>query len=208
MTVPHDITNMFAIPLYRASLKRDFTSTEMQFFRSELKESVLAISNHSSRNKYVLNNPEMENIREFIQVNLAQYFQMIFNTSNAVELALTQSWLTLSRRGESHHTHTHPNSVASGVLYINLAENDGINFYRNDDLLWHDLVPAQENYFNARRYFIDTKIGDLLIFPSNTRHGVNKVRDDTERVSLSFNTFFSGEIGNPEFSTALKISLE
>ncbi len=206
MSAPHDITNMFAIPLYRASLGRTFTDTEMQFFRRELNDSVLAISNYSSRNKYVLSSPVMVSIREIIEANLAQYFKAVFNTSNKVELVLTQSWLTMSNRGESHHTHTHPNSVASGVLYINLAENDGINFYRNDDLLWHDLLPAQENYFNARRYFINTKAGDLLIFPSNTRHGVNKVEDDTERVSLSFNSFFSGEIGNPDFSTFLKIS--
>jgi ectoine hydroxylase-related dioxygenase (phytanoyl-CoA dioxygenase family) len=93
------------------------------------------------------------------------------------------------------------------VLYINLAENDGISFHRNEDNLWHELLPAEENYFNAKRYFINTAVGDILLFPSHVRHGVREVSDPIERVSLSFNSFFEGELGNKEFATAVKISL-
>lgn len=203
----HDLMNMFATPLYRATLGRPFTKGELDFFRVALADCIDSISNLSTRDKNVLSNPALKDLRDTLQQHLDEYFKTIYNTSNRVSLKITQSWLTLSRQGESHHSHTHPNSVASGVLYINLAKNDGISFHRNEDNLWHELLPAQENYFNAKRYFINTEVGDILLFPSHVRHGVREVTEAVERVSLSFNSFFEGELGKEEFATAIKISL-
>lgn len=203
----HDLMNMFATPLYRATLGRPFTKRELDFFRVALADCIDSISNLSTRDKNVLSNPALKDLRDTLQQHLDEYFKTIYNTSNRVSLKITQSWLTLSRQGESHHSHTHPNSVASGVLYINLAKNDGISFHRNEDNLWHELLPAQENYFNAKRYFINTEVGDILLFPSHVRHGVREVTEAVERVSLSFNSFFEGELGKEEFATAIKISL-
>lgn len=203
----HDLMNMFATPLYRATLGRPFTQGELDFFREALADCVDSISNLSSRDKNVLSNPALKDLRDTLQQHLDEYFKTIYNTSNSVSLKITQSWLTLSRQGDSHHSHTHPNSVVSGVLYINLAKNDGVSFHRNEDNLWHELLPAQENYFNAKSYFINTEVGDILLFPSNVRHGVREVTEAVERVSLSFNSFFEGELGKEEFATAIKITL-
>lgn len=203
----HDLMNMFATPLYRATLGRGFTQAELDYFRVALSDCVESISNASTRDKSVLNNPALSDLRDTLQQHLDEYFKTIYNTSNRVSLKITQSWLTLSRQGESHHAHTHPNSVASGVLYINLAKEDGISFHRNEDNLWHELLPAQENYFNAKRYFINTQVGDILLFPSHVRHGVREVVDPVERVSLSFNSFFEGELGKQEFATGITITL-
>jgi hypothetical protein len=184
----HEMMNMFAVPLYRAKLGRPFTAEEQAFFHQALAGAVPAISNHSSQDKAVLNSPALAGLREFAQGHLAQYLQTVFNTSNQVQLKITQSWLTLSGKGQSHHVHTHPNSVVSGVLYINLAPQDGINFYRNEDNIWYELIRQQDTYYNAYQYFV-------------------QVTADVQRVSLSFNTFFSGQLGREEFSNALNIEV-
>jgi uncharacterized protein (TIGR02466 family) len=202
-----EMMNLFAVPVVRSSLGRGFTTDEMRFFQAELRDPINAISNFSSRNKSVLNAPEMAALRAVIQSSLDHYLATVFSPSNSVKLKVTQSWLTLSRKGESHHSHVHPNSVVSGVLYINLAKDDGINFYRNQDSIWYELLRGQETYHNAYRYFIGTKVGDILLFPSNQSHGVREVVEDVERVSLSFNTFFDGELGREEFANSLKISV-
>lgn len=203
----HQMMNMFAVPLYRASLGRAFSDEEMQFFKTELSDPVQAISNYASKNKKVLNAGPMQSIRAALQSHLNQFFKITFNTTNNVSLQITQSWLTRSQQGDAHHTHTHPNSVISGVLYINLAPRDGINFYRNEDNLWYELIRQQDSYYNALRYFVQTGIGDIILFPSNVRHGVSQVTENIDRVSLSFNTFFSGELGREEFSNQLNIRL-
>jgi uncharacterized protein (TIGR02466 family) len=204
----HQIADMFAVPVYRASLNRAFTAAEMTFFQHELRDAVMAISNYSSKNKNILKSPQMTSIKTVIQQHLDNYFKIIFSTSNKVQLQITQSWLTQTSKGQSHHTHTHPNSVVSGVLYINLAPLDGISFFRNEDAQWYELIKMEENYYNASRYFVQTAIGEIILFPSHIRHGVHTVSEDIQRVSLSFNTFFSGEIGKEEFASALRISLE
>jgi uncharacterized protein (TIGR02466 family) len=204
----HQMANMFAVPVYKSSLNRDFSAAEMKFFQQELRDPVIAISNYSSKNKQVLMSPQMKSIKAVIQEHLKNYFKIVFNTSNKVKLQITQSWLTQTSNGQSHHTHTHPNSVVSGVLYINLAQLDGISFFRNDDTQWYELIKTEDTYYNASRYFVQTAIGEIILFPSNIKHGVHTVAENIERVSLSFNTFFSGEIGREEFSNALNIKLE
>lgn len=202
-----EMMNLFATPVYKSSIGRSFTESEMQFIKNELKDPAFSIANYSSKNKAVLEAEQLQPLREIIQQTLNDYFKTVFNSSNKVSLQITQSWLTRTRRGESHHSHIHPNSVVSGVLYINVAEVDGINFYRNEDMVWYDLIREAENYYNASRYFIQTKIGEIILFPSNIHHGVREVADDVERVSLAFNTFFSGELGRDDYSNSLKITV-
>lgn len=198
-----EMMNLFAVPVYKSSLQRTFTEQELQFFQQQLADPVAAVSNQSSRNKNVLDASEMKGLRFDIQQCINHYFTLVHNTANQVAVDITQSWLSVTRRGESHHTHSHPNSVFSGVLYIKLAEQDGINFFRNDDMWWYELIPKEHNYYNAHRYLVETQVGDIIIFPSNVKHGVKEVVSDVERVSLAFNTFFTGELGRGDFSNAL-----
>lgn len=204
----HELMNLFAVPVYKAPLERGFTSAESEYFSSQLQSPLQAIANFSSRNKYVLDAPELKALRELAQTHLDQYFTTVYDTANEARLVITQSWLALTRKGESHHAHSHPNSIASGIIYINLAANDGINFYRDEDRQWFDLKPRQQNYYNAYSYFIEAKIGDIVIFPSHVKHGVRQVETDTQRLSLAFNTFISGEIGREEFSNQLRIEVK
>ena len=199
--------NLFATPVIRSSLERSFTADEVAFFQQQLQQPIKAIANYSSQNKQVLAEAAMASINARIQQSLDHYLQTIFATSNRVSLKVTQSWLTLTRKGESHHSHVHPNSVVSGVLYINVGQQDGINFYRNQDSIWYELLRQQETYHNAYRYFIPVSVGDIVLFPSDLSHGVRELAEDVQRVSLSFNTFFEGELGREEFANSLKVSI-
>ena len=206
-TMQAETMNLFATPVIRSSLERGFSAEEMAFFQEQLQQPVKAIANFSSQNKQVLADPAMLSINARIQQSLDHYLQTVFATSNRVSLKVTQSWLTLTRKGESHHSHVHPNSVVSGVLYVNVGEQDGINFYRNQDSIWYELLRQQDTYHNAYRYFIPVSVGDIVLFPSDQSHGVRELVEDVQRVSLSFNTFFDGELGREEFANSLKVSV-
>jgi len=94
-----EIMNLFATPVVRYSINRDFSLSEMKFFSDEMEQPIKAISNFSSSNKDILISPEMKGIREFAEQSLSHYLKTIFNTSNKVRLKITQSWLTLTKRG-------------------------------------------------------------------------------------------------------------
>jgi uncharacterized protein (TIGR02466 family) len=204
----YELINLFAVPVYKAPLERAFSNQELEFFDKHINNAVSAISNQASADKQILDAPEMAELRQLISAHLNSYFQRIYDTANQVKLEITQSWLAVSNQGDAHHTHSHPNSIASGVVYINLAARDGINFYRDEDRQWFDLQPRENNYYNAYSYHVETKVGDIVIFPSQIKHGVRPVQENVRRLSLAFNSFFSGEIGHPEFSNRLKIRIE
>ena len=201
-----EMINLFAVPVAKSSIGRGYTGSELKYMESQLQPPAKAINNYASPNKNVLDHDELRDIRTIIQGHLDNYFKIVYDTSNTVSLQITQSWLTLSHKGESHHSHTHPNSVVSGVVYINVGRDDGINLYRIEENLRFELEPNEINYYNSYKIHVATKAGDLILFPSNVKHGVREVTEDIKRISLSFNTFFSGEMGNPEFSNALRIT--
>jgi len=66
-------------------------------------------------------------------------------------------------------------------------------------------IPAKEyNLFNSESWWFETGTNDLVIFPSSLTHMVEKVVGK-ERISLSFNTFLKGYIGEDLELTGLHI---
>ena len=118
-------------------------------------------------------------------------------------LAITQSWVNRSGKGESHHGHMHPNSIISGVWYPIIDETlPPIQFQRRDPpqiMLQSDKF----NNINSETYFLPLKAGELILFPSNLRHSVPANKYDKERVSLSFNTWPKGSMGSIDRLTYL-----
>ena len=71
--------------------------------------------NRQSEDTFVLDRPELANIRTFIEAKLHEYVTKIMASTD--KLIITQSWLNKNKKGESHHEHQHPNSMISGVWY-------------------------------------------------------------------------------------------
>ena len=69
--------------------------------------------NRQSEDTFVLDRPELANIRAFIEAKLHEFVTKIYASTD--KLVITQSWLNKSKKGESHHEHVHPNSMISGV---------------------------------------------------------------------------------------------
>jgi predicted 2-oxoglutarate/Fe(II)-dependent dioxygenase YbiX len=57
---------------------------------------------------------------------------------------------------------------------------------------------------NSESWWFEVGAGDLMLFPSSLTHMVETVQGD-ERVSLAFNTFPVGYVGEEESLTALHL---
>jgi uncharacterized protein (TIGR02466 family) len=100
-----------------------------------------------------------------------------------------------------HHLHYHPNSIISGVIYIQATEfKDQIEFQNTDINPWH-VHNKTSNAFNSNLYHVPVKTGDVVLFPSTIYHGVPEVEADKTRISLAFNSFWIGRIGYDEDQT-------
>ena len=86
--------------------------------------------------------------------------------------------------------------MVSGVFYPQAnREFDKIYFYK--DGYERIKVPAAEyNPYNSESWWFEVGAGDLILFPSHLTHMVQTKQDDNTRISIAFNTFLKGYIGD------------
>ena len=191
------IHSIFPTPIYFSHLEREFTSSELKFV-DEIKKngSQLNYGNITSINNYILNEKPFFNIKKELNLRIKEYFDKIICSSNGITPYITQSWLNYTDKDQYHHKHSHPNSLVSGVLYINSDEKfDKIKFFKSG-YERIDLEVKEFNLFNSGNWFFTVKTGDIVLFPSSLTHMVETKEGDNTRVSLAFNVFIKGKIGN------------
>ena len=157
--------------------------------------------NRQSEDTYILDKPEMSRVRQFIDSKIKEYVVGIMGSDS--QMIITQSWLNKNGKGEFHHEHKHPNSMISGVWYPQIHEKLPPIQFR--DSLQRDInISVKEfNHFNSATFMLPMKKGELILFPSNLQHSVPANQSDEERISLSFNTWCKGSLGNLKSLTYL-----
>jgi uncharacterized protein (TIGR02466 family) len=189
------IHSLFPTPIVKTNFNREFTQEELDIVFSE--EKGVSVANSSSNNRRILENPAFTEIKKFAQDCLDLWVNKIITPAyeNSVKLKITQSWLNYTDKTGHHHLHYHPNSIISGVIYIQATEfKDQIEFQNTDINPWH-VHTETSNPFNSNLYHVPVKTGDVVLFPSTIYHGVPEVQSDKTRISLAFNSFWVGEIG-------------
>ena len=159
--------------------------------------------NRQSEETFILDKPELSNVRAFIEAKLHKYVTEIMSSND--KLVITQSWLNKSGKGESHHEHVHPNSMISGVWFPQIHEQMPPIQFRGGHQRDVALQSTKFNTFNSATFMLPMKKGELLLFPSNLSHSVPVNQGDEERISLSFNTWPKGNMGDKQSLTYLPL---
>lgn len=191
-----EICNLFPVPIMKVDFYRDFTEKELNCFNSAVRMD--NTYNKSSTDKNILNHPDLKEIKFFIEENQKIFFNLYYGDPNNVEIYTTQSWLNFSIKGQSHHEHLHPNSIISGVFYINVEGEDQIHFKNPHHMYQAQLAieAVTENAYSATNAVYMVKDKNLILFPSTLIHKVPPFPFDATRISLSFNTFVKGYLGS------------
>jgi uncharacterized protein (TIGR02466 family) len=200
-----EIIELFSIPVYKTII--DISQSDLDFC-NVCKESVIQNSygNYVTTNSFVLNDPVMCGLKSKIISEIQYYTDNIMGLSDDVKLQITQSWFNYNDTDSSHHTHMHENSIISGVVYFTEIPSD-IVFFRTDPSNTIKLKPKYKNTTKFNSEIINLKIDkfDMILFPSSTVHGVDRNSSSNTRISLSFNTFYSGILGHKESMSYLEI---
>lgn len=198
------IHRLFGVPVYATKLNREFSAEEMGEINKHQNKSVRNVSNYSSTNNYILNEKIFVNLKNDLDIIIKDYFDKIIKPQEeTITPYITQSWLNYTREKEFHHMHSHPNSIVSGVLYIKCdAQNDMIEFY--DTIPNQFQIPPKEfTQYNSKTWWFNVAEKDLLLFPSSTTHSVKIKKENNLRISLAFNVFVKGKMGNNSDLTEL-----
>ena len=191
------ISGIFPDPIYLAKLDRKFTKQELEVVEEMRTDELQNIGNTFSVNHDVLNHPSFTTLKKEVDLFIGDYFSKILLPPKTVVPYITQSWLNYTKPNEFHHTHNHVNTYLSGVLYINADKaHDKITFenIRYDQI---QLPITAWNLFNSYDMSFAVESGDIIIFPSRLPHLVPPKEGKNTRVSISFNVFVKGILGQP-----------
>ena len=117
------------------------------------------------------------------------------------EFTITQCWANKTTTNGSHHIHNHPNSMLSGIFYL----NDSTPTRFISPAVW-DVPLIQSMNDESTTSTVPSECGKLLIFPSTLLHGTDAHTTTEDRYSMSFNTFIQGVLGDEQSLDYLRIS--
>jgi uncharacterized protein (TIGR02466 family) len=203
--VEASINGIFPTPIYISKIHKELTPLELKFVDKNKKDFYKNDGNITSNNNYILNEKPFANIKKELDLRVQDYFDKVISPVNNITPYITQSWLNYTETNQYHHKHAHPNSLVSGVFYINChEEHDKIKFF-NDN--YKTIKPEVKDYniWNSESWWFPVKTGDVILFPSSLTHMVETKQGDNTRISLAFNVFIKGTVGNNKNLTELII---
>ena len=197
------VNGIFPTPVYMSKLDRDLTKKELSFVDKSKLDFYKNDGNITSNDNYILNQKVFSKLKEDLDLRVQDYFKKVLSTTDAVTPYITQSWLNYTETKQYHHKHQHPNSLVSGVFYVNCHEElDKIKFF-NDTYKTIKPEIKDWNLYNSESWWFTVKTGDIILFPSSLTHMVENKEGTNTRISLAFNVFIKGNIGNNKNLTEL-----
>lgn len=199
------INGIFPTPIYISSLNRELTNKELLFISNTKLDVYKNEGNTTSNDNYILNHKVFNDLKIDLDLRVQDYFNKVLCTANTITPYITQSWLNYTETNQYHHKHQHPNSLVSGVFYINCDDKfDKIKFFKED---YKTIKPEIKdwNLWNSETWWFSIKTGDIILFPSSLTHMVETKEGTNTRISLAFNTFIKGTVGNNKNLTELII---
>jgi len=148
--------------------------------------------NGKSEDTFILKHKALSNIKNFIYDSLKKY--TIDVLASKQKLIITQSWVNKNESGTGQPTHSHQNSIISGIFCFKQDSTMPATQFYNRYIPSNILDPVNYNSMNCGIINIPMVDGDLVLFPSDLMHSVHLNQSTEARYSLSFNTF-SDELG-------------
>jgi uncharacterized protein (TIGR02466 family) len=153
------------------------------------------------------NQNKFKKIVNYVEERL-NYIKEDQNYEYIERLKISILWANKSVKGQWHHTHMHPWSLLSGIMYLE-GDSGRTWFARTNE--YHDmfkwsLCDVQKSNPDLI-YKHEYKPGTMLIFPSSIVHSVEAITTDTERYTLAFNSFADGLIGKNEDLNSVNVTI-
>jgi uncharacterized protein (TIGR02466 family) len=189
------ILGVFPTPIYFSKINRELTNKELSFIDKTKINVFKNEGNTTSNDNYILNHKAFKELKTDLNLRVQDYFKKVICSTDTITPYITQSWLNYTEPNQFHHRHKHYNSLISGVFYINCDEQfDKIEFFSDRYELIRFKV-KEYNIWNSDSWNFPVKTGDIILFPSWLNHMVETKKGDNTRISLAFNTFIKGDIG-------------
>ena len=176
-------------------ISQKFSASKAWRLKKQIQELEFIASPRQTKNTRILDLPFMRELKATIAGTIENLIHNLDKDSKNAGFKFLDSWANQYNRGEAAQVHVHPNSQFSGVVFFD--DDDKLMFHRPDP--WHDpLLPINmivkddnEYYRTHTHHQITANAGTIIVFPSMLEHST--MRSDGDRVTVSFNTFLTGD---------------
>ena len=143
--------------------------------------------------------PEFVKLKNIIEESATAYHQNI-GLKKDTKQQITNMWININGKGHLNDLHQHHFSILSGAFYVKPGgapivfrhPESGINSY-----FWDQSMIENWNPVNSSHFTIEPSPNLLILFPGWIEHKVLMNKEDTDRISFSFNTeIYETEKGN------------
>jgi len=172
---------------------------------------VNAESNILTKTSFLLKDKRLSRVKQFFDERMNNYIENVVEIKN--KFVMTQSWSTITKKGESHHEHDHPNAMFSLIFYVSSEGEKSGNFALNfgssrlEDR-WAFMYEVKNyNPFNSGIWEYEVNTGDIIIFPASVRHKTKENTSDKDRIIIAANYFIEGFLGSTKGVDAINIQL-
>jgi uncharacterized protein (TIGR02466 family) len=191
------IKDIFKVPIYVKNLSLNNDSIKDYCYLLKKEDTIgRVISNFGgwqSKDLQGTHLPLNDLFKEII--NHSSLFMKEIQLKKYDNIKIDNIWVNINGHKDSNNTHLHPNSLISGVYYVNAFENAGALKFSRDDIIaydWNERTIDTLNEYNSISYFSKPVVRNLVLFPSWLSHSVFPNESQTqERISISFNIIYN-----------------
>ena len=180
------VLDLFKVPLFAVLLDLDTESIEKYCLDYQEKDEGRILSNEGG---YQSHDVEILPLLKELNKNLN-----IFSESYDIddELVVDNMWININEYKDYNVSHSHPNSLFSGVYYVKTPEKCGYITFENPalNIMEHTYsrVHFKEwNILNINSRWQEVRENILYVFPGWLRHRVEPNLRNEKRISISFN---------------------
>ena len=187
--------NLFQVPVQLTELELNIDSLiEFCYEMKRKNEKGVEISNIGGwQSDNIINETHTEFVKLKTEIeNNVKIYHRDLRFKKTMEQKISNIWININQKGHSNEWHMHPYTCLSGAFY--LRGNAPIVFrhplHDINNYYWNESMIEEWNEVTSGEWKIFPEPNSLLIFPPWVWHKVFMNKEDTDRISLSFNTQF------------------
>ena len=156
--------------------------------------------NHLTKTCFLLKDTRLSRVKNFLDEHINNYIENVIEIRD--KFVMTQSWSTITKKGERHHPHDHPNAMFSLVFYVSAEGSKSGNFVINlhpSELKkrWNFSFKIKKyNVFNSQTWDFEVNTGDLIIFPAWMQHFTRENTTNKDKIIIGVNYFIEDVLGS------------
>tara|TARA_R100001015_G_C4633054_1_gene197478 strand:- start:247 stop:891 length:645 start_codon:yes stop_codon:yes gene_type:complete len=149
-----------------------------------------------SQNLNILQHENLKDLNKLFNKVSDHYSKEVLSLKN--NFVMTSSWSSLSKKGDYHHLHNHPNIVFSLIYYVTDNNSEllvGATKSAIQENLNFDYYVDKRNVYNSSSWTIKPKKGDMIAILGDLVHRTMPHVGDNDRMIVGANYFLDGYIG-------------